>query len=138
MNLRAALDVQWAGAVAKNATIDLVATASTNTTDGTELSDLYIVDEDLAPVMNVSYGSCESDLGGPGNEFYNSLWAQAAAEGITVVVATGDNSAASCDAGGGSEGLDTYAIAGLTVSGLASTPYNVAVAERTLRPQILR
>jgi subtilase family serine protease len=33
-------------------------------------------------------------LGAAGNAFYNALWQQAAAEGITVLVAAGDNGAA--------------------------------------------
>ena len=50
------LDVEWSGAVAKGATIKLVASESTETTDGVDLSALYIVDNNLAPVMSVSYG----------------------------------------------------------------------------------
>src|SRR5215472_866553 len=46
------LDVEWSGAVAKGATIDLVASATTNSTAGVDLSALYIVDNNLAPVMS--------------------------------------------------------------------------------------
>ncbi len=120
------LDVEWSGAVAKGATIDLVATPSTSTTDGTDISDEYIVDEDLASVMSVSYGTCEFDLQQSGNLFFYEIWQQAAAEGITVTVATGDYGPATCDEDFAAEG-DTVAIAGDTVNGIASTPYNVAV-----------
>ncbi len=119
----ALLDVSWSGAVAKNATIDLVASASTESSLGVDLSALYIVDNNLAPVMSESYGECESALGSAGNAFYNALWQQAAAEGITVMVSAGDAGSAVCD------NFDTAAAAsnGLAVSGFASTPYNVAV-----------
>jgi hypothetical protein len=119
----AVLDVSWSGAVAKNATIELVASASTSTALGVDLSALYIVDNNLAPIMSESYGECEASLGDAGNAFYNSLWEQAAAEGITVVEAAGDGGSAGCD------NFDTEATAsqGLGVSGFASTPYNVAV-----------
>jgi hypothetical protein len=119
----AVLDVSWSGGVAKNATIDLVVSATTETSLGVDLSALYIVDNDLAPVMSESYGICEATLGNAGNAFYNSLWQQAAAEGITVVVAAGDGGSAGCD------NFDTeeFAFDGLAVSGFASTPYNVAV-----------
>ena len=119
----AVLDVSWSGAVAKNATIDLVASATTETALGVDLSALYIVDNNLAPVMSESYGICEATLGNTGNAFYNALWQQAAAQGITVVIAAGDGGSAGCD------DFDTqqYAIGGLAVSGFASTPYNVAV-----------
>jgi hypothetical protein len=119
----AVLDVSWSGAVAKNATIDLVVSASTESTLGVDLSALYIVDNNLAPVMSESYGECEATLGNAGNAFYNALWQQAAAQGITVVIAAGDSGSAGCD------NFDTEALAGygLAVSGFASTPYNVAV-----------
>ena len=120
------LDVEWSGAVAKGATIDLVATPSTATTDGTNISELYIIDENLAPVMSVSYGTCEQDLQTSGNLFFYEIWQQAAAQGITVIVASGDALATTCDQD--LAGTDpNFTIGGLTVNGLASTPYNVAV-----------
>lgn len=119
--LESDLDVEWSGAVAKGATIDLVVSASTNSSAGVDLSANYIVDNNIAPVMSESYGACELDMGTAGNQFYNELWQQAAAEGITVFVSAGDSGSASCD-------QDTpIATQGLSVSGISSTPYNVAV-----------
>jgi subtilase family serine protease len=118
----AVLDVEWSGAVAKGATIDLVISESTEATDGVDLSALYIIDNNLAPVMSESFGACEADLGAGGNAFYNTLWEQAAAQGITVVIASGDSGSATCDVY-----PETAAQYGLAVSGLASTPFNVAV-----------
>lgn len=119
--LESDLDVQWSGAVAKGATIDLVASTTTNSTAGVDLSALYIVDNNLAPVMSESYGACELAMGTAGNLFYSQLWQQAAAQGITAFVSTGDSGSAVCDRGG------PYAAYGLTVNGISSTPYNVAV-----------
>jgi subtilase family serine protease len=122
------LDVEYASAMAPGAQIDLVVSGSTNTTDGVDLSALYIVDNNLAPVMSASYGMCEAGLGS-GNAFYNALWEQAAAQGITPLVSSGDNGAAGCDAVGPS-GMDNMAYVsdeGLQVNGLSSTPYNVSV-----------
>jgi subtilase family serine protease len=119
------IDVQWSGAVAPYATVDFVVSQSTETTSGTDLSAVYIVDNNLAPVMSESYGLCELGLGTTGNQFYNALWQQAAAQGITVFISAGDNGAAGCD------NFDAQSPApaeyGLEVSGYASTPYNVAV-----------
>ncbi len=117
------LDVEWSGAVAPKATIKFVVSASTNSTDGVDLSALYIVDNNLAPVLSVSFGQCEQNLGQTENTFFNNLWEQAAAQGITAVVSTGDNGPAGCDA----DNQTTPASHGLAVSGLASTPYNIAV-----------
>jgi len=117
------LDVEWSGAIAPKATIKVVVSASTNSTDGVDLSSQYIVDNNLAAVMSASFGECEASLGQAENVFFNNLWEQAAAQGITVVVASGDNGAAGCDA----PGIDRPASHGAAVSGLASTPFNIAV-----------
>ncbi len=74
-------------------------------------------------MLSESYGLCESNLGSTGNAFYNLLWQQAAAEGITVVVAAGDSGSAGCD----DPTTETSEIGGIAVSGIASTPYNVAM-----------
>jgi len=115
------LDVEWAGAVAPAAAIRFVASASSAATDGVDLSAQYIVDHDLAPILSLSFGRCEPWMGAAELAFYRNLWAQAAAQGITVVVAAGDSGPAGCDPGGGETG------SGRAVSGLASTPYNLAV-----------
>jgi hypothetical protein len=117
------LDVEWSGAIAPKATIKFVVSASTNSTDGVDLSALYIVDNNLAPVLSVSFGQCEQNLGQTENVFYNNLWQQAAAQGITAVVSSGDNGPAGCDL----DSQTTPASQGLAVSGLASTPFNIAV-----------
>src|SRR6202140_5083074 len=117
------LDVEWAGAVAPAATIDFVVTQSslTDATAGIDGSAVYIVDNNVAPILSESYGACESGLGTGGNAFYNALWQQAAAEGVTVVISAGDSGSAGCDSAG------PPASGGVAVSGLASTPFNVAM-----------
>lgn len=120
--VEALLDVQWAGAVAKGATIKFVLSASTNTTGGDMLSSVYIVNNNVAPVLSSSFGLCEAQLGSA-NTFFNNLWQQAAAQGISVIVASGDSGSAGCDYAGANH----PATSGLAVSGIASTPYNLAV-----------
>jgi hypothetical protein len=118
----AVLDTSWSLALAPNAAITLVVSASTDTTDGVELSELYIVDNDLADIMTDSFGSCEAQST---LAHAQSLWAmgqQAAAEGITHLVATGDTGASGCDNLG-----ETVATGPISVNVLASTAYNVAV-----------
>ena len=118
------LDVQWSGAVAKGATIDLVVSQSTETTSGIDLSALYIVDNNVAPVTSVSYATCERFLSSL-NTFWNTIWEQAASQGITVTVASGDTGSDSCDMT--VPDLFGVALRGLSVNGLASTPFNVAL-----------
>ena len=124
----AIFDVEWSGAVAPNANIDLVAAKDSATSAGIDLSAQYIVDQDLAPILSESYGNCELGLGSAGNAFYNNLWSQAAAEGITVSIATGDNGSDGCDfAPSGNTTGAAAGVYGLGVNGIASTPYDVAV-----------
>ena len=129
------LDTQLAGGVAPNASIYLVVTEPTlsnpnQVSEGVDLSALYAVDNNLAPVISDSFGECEAGILTAGNQFYNALWEQAAAQGITVVVATGDDGPAACD-----PSTDPNAATqGLAVSGLASTPFNVAVGGTDFDP----
>jgi subtilase family serine protease len=115
------LDLEWAGGVAKGATLQFVVSPSV------DLSAQYAVDHMplVAPVLSESYGLCELFMGTIENGNTSSLWQQAATEGITVVVATGDEGSASCDVT--KDTVPFPAQNGLQVSGLASTPYNVAV-----------
>ncbi len=118
----AMLDTEWSGAVARAATVDYVTSASTQVSDGVFLSAQYIVNHNTAPIMSVSYGLCEAYLGASANSFFNSLWQQAAVEGITVLVSSGDSGAAGCDASSASKGNQ-----GRAVNGLCSTPYSTCV-----------
>ncbi len=131
------LDSQWAGAVAPGANINLIVSQSTSSnptqvSQGVDLSALYAVDNNISPVISDSYGNCEAALGTAGNQFYNSLWQQAAAQGITVAVAAGDDGSAGCDP---NQSIDPDAATyGIAVNGLASTPYNVAVGGTDFDP----
>jgi Pro-kumamolisin, activation domain len=125
--LESDLDVEWAGGIAPQAEIIFVTSQTTQVTatNGVDLSALYIVDNNLAPILSESYGSCEPSLGTAGNAFYNAMWQQAAAQGIAVVIAAGDNGPAACDP---DASVDPNAASqGLAVNGIASTPYNIAV-----------
>jgi subtilase family serine protease len=148
------VDTQWSGGVAPGATIDLVVSADTSTSFGGDISAAYIINNQAslhASVLGYSYGECEFFLGTTGNELYGDpgtgMWTQAAAEGITVVVSTGDNGSTGCDSPSNTEGsglpaciapnqlaqdgenvpYDDPAVCGLAVNGIGSTPYNVAI-----------
>jgi uncharacterized protein (TIGR03437 family) len=84
------LDVEWSGAVARNAMIFFVYSPDVFT------SVQDAVDQDYAPVISMSYGLCEdgnlADL--PGER---QMAQQANSEGITWLAASGDTGAADCD-----------------------------------------
>jgi hypothetical protein len=119
--LESAMDVEWAGAIADNATIKFV-TSKSATTDGISLSAQYAVNHNVAAVVSLSYGLCEAALGSAGNAFWNSTWAQAAAQGMSVFVSSGDGGAAGCDSP-----ASKTATQGRGVNGLCSSPYSTCV-----------
>ena len=122
------LDVEWSGAVATGANIVLVASYPASSSDDNVYdSESYIVNNQTASIMNVSYGLCEFFEGTAGNVQYYDLWQTASTEGIAVFVAAGDGGSAECDDGGDSIGNPYSAQYGLSVNGLASTPFDTAV-----------
>jgi len=120
--IEADLDLEWSGAIAKNANIIFVTAGTTATSFGTDLASLYIVENNVAPVVSESYGECEFFLGVAGNQYEELIMQQAAAEGITFMVSSGDAGTGGCD-----QGINPIAYDGLAVNGLSSTPYNVSV-----------
>ena len=86
----ATLDASWAAVMAPNALVDFVVSAGTNATDGIFLSESYIIDNNLAPVMTESFGGCESGVPDAEAQAISALAEQAAAQGITYIVSSGD------------------------------------------------
>ncbi|HXN65365.1 MAG TPA: protease pro-enzyme activation domain-containing protein [Candidatus Acidoferrales bacterium] len=121
-DIEAILDAEYASATAPGATIELASCADTNNF-GVFVALQNLLNESSKPpaVVSISYGQCEAVNGTGANAAYNYLFQQAAAEGVSVFVSSGDEGAASCDAGANS------ASHGIGVSGIASTPYDVAV-----------
>ncbi|HKT48614.1 MAG TPA: Ig-like domain repeat protein [Candidatus Acidoferrales bacterium] len=119
----AVLDTTWAGAVAPTAWLALVVSKSTAATDGVDLSEIYIIDNNLADIMSESFSDCEANLTMTEAEAGASLAQQAAAQGITYVVSSGDSGAAGCD----DPHTEATATRANSVNALASNPYTVAV-----------
>ncbi len=118
----AALDAEWSGAVAPDASIELASCRDTKTTFADLIAGHNLLNNSSPPpIMSDSYGGCEASYGTTGNAAYEKLWQQAVAEGTSVFVAAGDEGAAECDAG------LHFATHGIAVDGTASTPYDVAV-----------
>jgi subtilase family serine protease len=124
--IEAALDAEWAGAIAPDAVVELASCANSSTNFGGFIAAQNLLDrQNSPPIMSLSYGSCEAEIGPGlnGNGFINGLWQQAAVEGVSVFVSSGDSGPAGCD----DPATEAYAIAGVSASGFGSTPYNVAV-----------
>lgn len=117
------LAASWAGAAAPKAQIVLVPGESTAATDGVDLSLASIVDRQLAGGVVIGYSSCEAAIGEAHRAFYAALYRQAAAQGISVIAASGNSGAAACH----QAGSDAEVASGFGVNALAATPWNTAV-----------
>lgn len=116
--VEADLDLEWSGAVARNATIVYVYSKSTT------LSAQYAIDQKLAPVITMSFSGCELDS----PPAFRAVAQQANAEGITFIAASGDWGAAMCDASSPTQ----QASKGVTVGQPASFPEVTAIGGTTL------
>ena len=96
--LEATLDVLRAGSVAPGATLLLVVDTTISGNLGADMQ--YFVNTEPVPaqIVNISFGACEAARGTVGVDYWDTLFQQAAAEGISVFVASGDSGASGCDA----------------------------------------
>ncbi len=118
--LEAILDISYSNALAQQANVNFVISATTNTADGVELSERHIIDNNLGDVMTESFGGCEEGATAADGAEISNLAEQAAAQGITYMVSTGDNGSAGCD-------RTAPATHGPSVNILASSPYTIGV-----------
>lgn len=107
------LDLEVSGAIARNATIIYVNAANVNNAAA------WAVDQNLAPVMSLSYGGCEL----LNSQAVRAIAQQAAAQGITWAISSGDSAAATCDR----SSPTPQATKGQTVSTPAAFPEVTAV-----------
>jgi Pro-kumamolisin, activation domain/MBG domain (YGX type) len=127
----AAIDVEVASGIAPSAHIELISCPSTTFTFGGQvaLQNLINTTNPATPaggVISVSYGLCEAFTGAGGNASFYNTYQQAAAEGYSVFVSSGDEGPSSCSNLFGTTG-EQYDVASLGVTGWGETPFNVAV-----------
>ncbi len=119
------LDLEWSGAVARGATIDFVYVGN-NQNYSVFDSIQYAIDNDIGSIISTSYGACEADFSSADVTTLQSWFAQANAQGQTVVSASGDNGATDCevDSGTGTTVVNgDEATKGLAVDLPAASPY---------------
>ena len=114
--VEADLDLEWAGAIAPNATLLYVYGADAGS------AALYAIDQNLAPVVSMSFGLCEAYLQPSMPAQYEAEAKKGNAMGITWVASSGDSGAAACDPAG-----SPYSSYGLAVNFPASIPEVTAV-----------
>lgn len=124
------LDVEWSGAMAKDATI-LYITVGNNQNYGVFDSLQYAIQTPLinntqyVPVVSISYGNCEAAFAGTTDiASLEQMFQQANAQGQTIVAAAGDSGSAGCDqTGQNSSGQYVGATGGLAAEYPASSQY---------------
>lgn len=115
------LDLEWAGAIAPNATIIYV--NSRNAFDSLQ----YTIDQGLSSVVSVTYGDCEPNWSATELAALAQQAEQANAEGMTILAASGDSGATDCDYPATPKSIVTEATHGLAVDVPASLPYVTGV-----------
>ncbi len=120
------LDVEWSGAIAKAASINFVYVGNDQSYSVFD-SLIYAIDNNLAPVISISYGACEAQWSTSDVSTLTSAFEQANSQGQTIVAASGDNGAADCDEPTGNQTVVTSAQDGLAVDLPSASPYVTGV-----------
>jgi hypothetical protein len=90
------LDLEWSSAVAPDATIYFVFTGDGGNS-GVFDSLAYAIETRISPIISVSYGGCEIAVGSPANvQSLDDIFQQGAAQGQTLIAASGDDGASGC------------------------------------------
>jgi hypothetical protein len=122
----ATLDVERAFGVAYSATVILDVTAEPANSVVTNLLNIPVadvIDNDLAPILTISFAECETNAGMPQVLFADTLFQQAAIEGISVFVAAGDAGVATC----ATHGIAPPATASQSINYLCASSYVTCV-----------
>ena len=120
------IDIEYSGGTASGASIQFVYTGN-GSNNGVFESLIYAVTQDIAPIITMSYGGCETDYTTYASQTFEPYLRQANAQGQTVLVSAGDEDAATCDVVDSTSDTATIASEGATVSYPASSPYVTAV-----------
>jgi subtilase family serine protease len=123
------IDVEWSGGIATGANIIFVYVGN-NFNYGVYDSVHYAVDENIAPVISISYGSCETALDSTDITTMEAWGLQATSQGQTIVASSGDSGSTSCEGYTGlTDGGQTFTTAmdqALAVNYPASSKYVTA------------
>ena len=124
------IDVEWAGAIAPGANVIFVYTGS-NTSFGVYDSVQYAVDEMIAPIISLSYDSCETELTTNDLNVLEGIMSQGASQGQTIVVASGDQGSTACS---GDTNLNTPQQQAVAVNYPASSAYATGMGGTEIDP----
>lgn len=92
------LDAEFSGMIAPGANIH-VFTSATNDDAGELQMFTAILDDNRAKVVNYSWGDCETNLSSSHAQDMAKVYARAVAQGVNIMVASGDSGSDSCQNG---------------------------------------
>jgi len=127
------IDLEYSSSMIPGARIYFVYTGA-NSNYGVWDALAFAISRNIAPVISVSYGECEPLMSPALVQEFNSVFQQAAAQGQTIVAASGDQGATTCAVFGTSSGLSTAQLQALAVGFPASSPFVTAVGGTQMAP----
>lgn len=87
----------------------------------------YAIQERVSPVISISYSTCETLLSMTALNQANAVFAQAAAQGQSLIAASGDSGSTACAPVTTSSGLTTTQIQASAINFPADSPYVTAI-----------
>jgi subtilase family serine protease len=120
------LDLEWAEGVAKGASETFVYVGNSNTMSVFDAF-LYAIDNNIAPVISMSYGNCEQNLPSSFLTMLQQETQKANLQGQTISAASGDFGVADCDS---SSKLPAQGGLGIDIPG--ALPYVTSVGGTSL------
>jgi subtilase family serine protease len=112
----AALDAEWASALAPSSNL-IFMSCDQNIDQGTETSEMALIDNNISDVMSLSYGWSEENFAASDYTSQDTLYAQAATQGQTFIVSAGDSGADAKD-----QDTTGTSTSGINVSGYSASP----------------
>ena len=117
------LDLEWSSAIAPGADVVFVYTGS-NMNYGVFDSASYAIDNKIGNIISLSYSTCETELTSANLTSLEAMFEQAAAQGQTVMAASGDSGSTACS---GFSTLTTAQQTAIAVGYPASSAYVTGV-----------
>ena len=120
------IDLEYASGIAQNANLYLVYVGDNQNYNVFD-SLAFAIDENLAPVMSISYSACEPLLSSSELAENNALFEQASAQGQTIVASSDDSGSTACAPYTVAEGVTVAQQQSLAVAFPADSPLVTAV-----------
>lgn len=89
------IDLEYSGAIATGATIDFVYVGNSQS-DNVYNALEYAVDNKVAPIISISYGTCEADLTASDFSGLDDVLEEGASQGQSIIAAAGDDGSTAC------------------------------------------